>query len=134
MDIREIRKCNLKRLIGDDTHAVFAERAGMNTSHVSQILNGKSNIGNNLARKIEANLGLTAYMLDEDGALKRTTINVEVLSKCIAGSREAARVVGRSSDHAFIAKLAASAYALYDDSGVLIDFEQAANLAALDSD
>lgn len=55
MDIYEIRKHNLVKLIGDQRKGSCAERWGMAPAHLSQILSDKTakNLGDDVARRIE---------------------------------------------------------------------------------
>jgi phage repressor protein C with HTH and peptisase S24 domain len=60
MDIYEIRKLNLIKLIGKQKKASCAERWGMSPAHLSQILSNKTakNLGDDVARRIEEVEGL----------------------------------------------------------------------------
>lgn len=55
MDIYEIRKHNLVKLIGNQRKGLCAERWGMAPAHLSQILSDKTakNLGDDVARRIE---------------------------------------------------------------------------------
>lgn len=55
MDIYEIRKHNLIKLIGSQRKAACAERWSMSPAHLSQILSEKTskNLGDEVARRIE---------------------------------------------------------------------------------
>lgn len=60
MDIYEIRKHNLVKLIGNQRKGSCAERWGMAPAHLSQILSNKTakNLGDDVARRIEGIEGL----------------------------------------------------------------------------
>lgn len=60
MDIYEIRKHNLVKLIGNQRKGACAERWGMAPAHLSQILSDKTakNLGDDVARRIEEIEGL----------------------------------------------------------------------------
>lgn len=66
MDIYEIRKTNLVRLIGTQRKGMCAERWGMSPAHLSQILSDKTpkNLGDDVARRIEELQGLPRGWLD----------------------------------------------------------------------
>ncbi|MGH8486479.1 MAG: S24 family peptidase, partial [Pseudomonas sp.] len=66
MNIHDIRKTNLLQLIGNQRKAVCAERWGINPAHLSQILSHKTekNLGDEVARRIEAAEGLAAGWMD----------------------------------------------------------------------
>jgi len=68
MDIKSIRKANLRRLIDEQAGGVisrFARHVGTDESYISQILSEKTrgNVGSKLARQIENAYGL------EDGSM-----------------------------------------------------------------
>ena len=66
MDITEIRRANLKRLVdASSNQREFADKAGLAPAYVSQMVNGTRNIGEKTARKIEAAIGLDAGRLDD---------------------------------------------------------------------
>lgn len=67
MDIREIRRLNLLHLsAGYGTKTEFADALGISKSFLSQILSEKNprGVANQLARKLEAALGLDVNSLD----------------------------------------------------------------------
>ncbi|MGU9749278.1 S24 family peptidase, partial [Pseudomonas aeruginosa] len=66
MDIYEIRKQNLIRLIGSQRKSACAERWEMSPAHLSQILSDKTkkNLGDDVARRIEALQGLARGWMD----------------------------------------------------------------------
>ncbi|WP_414157427.1 helix-turn-helix transcriptional regulator [Pseudomonas sp. BNK-15] len=66
MDIYEIRKHNLVKLIGNQRKGSCAERWGMAPAHLSQILSDKTakNLGDDVARRIEEVEGLTRGWFD----------------------------------------------------------------------
>ncbi|MGH8562739.1 MAG: helix-turn-helix domain-containing protein [Gammaproteobacteria bacterium] len=62
----DIRVQNLRRLISEyGQQRLLADAAGMNPSHLSQILTGRRGLGENLARRIEETLGLPHLWLDQ---------------------------------------------------------------------
>lgn len=67
MDIHEIRKTNLVRLIGDRRKGLCAEKWEMSPAHLSQILSDKTtkNLGDDVARRIEDREGLARGWLDQ---------------------------------------------------------------------
>lgn len=66
MDIYEIRKHNLVKLIGSQRKGSCAERWGMAPAHLSQILSDKTakNLGDDVARRIESIEGLPRGWFD----------------------------------------------------------------------
>ena len=66
MDIYEIRKQNLVKLIGSQRKGSCAERWGMAPAHLSQILSDKTakNLGDDVARRIEGIEGLPRGWFD----------------------------------------------------------------------
>ncbi|WP_336202810.1 S24 family peptidase [Pseudomonas guariconensis] len=66
MDIYEIRKHNLVKLIGNQRKGSCAERWGMAPAHLSQILSDKTakNLGDDVARRIESIEGLPRGWFD----------------------------------------------------------------------
>ncbi|MEQ0999427.1 phage repressor protein, partial [Pseudomonas aeruginosa] len=66
MDIYQIRKQNLIQLIGGQRKSACAERWEMSPAHLSQILSDKTrkNLGDDVARRIEALEGLPRGWLD----------------------------------------------------------------------
>lgn len=66
MDIFEIRKANLIRLIGSRRKGACAEKWEMAPAHLSQVLSNKTakNLGEDVARRIEQKEGLAHGWLD----------------------------------------------------------------------
>lgn len=66
MDIYEIRKHNLIKLIGSQRKAACAERWSMSPAHLSQILSEKTskNLGDEVARRIEVSEKLPRGWID----------------------------------------------------------------------
>ncbi|MCW2272154.1 helix-turn-helix transcriptional regulator [Pseudomonas sp. JUb96] len=66
MNIHDIRKTNLLRLIGVQRKATCAGRWGISPAHLSQILSQKTekNLGDEVARRIEAAEGLAPGWMD----------------------------------------------------------------------
>jgi len=80
MDIYEIRKHNLVRLIGSQRKGSCAERWGMAPAHLSQILSDKTakNLGDDVARRIEGIEGLPRGWFDSitlDDAIPNSNLN-----------------------------------------------------------
>lgn len=69
-----IRAANLDRAIGSPGKhgriADFARAHNLNPAYISHVLNGRKNLGEDLARVYEEMLGLPKYGLDEDGSEK----------------------------------------------------------------
>ena len=67
MTIHDIRRHNLRALIGTMKIAQFARLTGTNPDYLSQILSTKTkaNVGSNLARQIETHQGLPKGWMDE---------------------------------------------------------------------
>lgn len=57
MDIRQLRVGALRRLIGADSLKDFAEEHDLDSSYLSQILNGHRNLGEKAARNMEEKIG-----------------------------------------------------------------------------
>lgn len=57
MDIPKLRVDALRRLIGADSLKDFAERNDLDSSYLSQILNGHRNLGEKAARNMEEKIG-----------------------------------------------------------------------------
>jgi transcriptional regulator with XRE-family HTH domain len=65
MDAKAIRLANLRLLMTPyKKKAHFARRAGMDPSHLGQILSGRRKIGDDLPRNIERQLGLETGWMD----------------------------------------------------------------------
>ena len=63
--IKELRRERLKTLMGGRTQAAVAEELdGVSASYLWQLLSGKRNIGDKVARKIERSLGVPEGYLD----------------------------------------------------------------------
>jgi phage repressor protein C with HTH and peptisase S24 domain len=58
MDIKELRKRALAKLIGDQRTKDFADTHDLDPSYLSQILNGHRGMGEKAARKMEIKIGL----------------------------------------------------------------------------
>lgn len=73
MDIYEIRKHNLVKLIGNQRKGSCAERWGMAPAHLSQILSNKTakNLGDDVARRIEGIEGLPRGWFDTMAAVEQ---------------------------------------------------------------
>jgi len=69
MDVKQIRKANLHRLIAEaGTTSELVRRTGTNPSYLSQIVgpNGKRDVGDHLARELEGKLGKPYGWMDHD--------------------------------------------------------------------
>jgi hypothetical protein len=65
MDITEIRRANLARLVNQaGTQRKLAEQTDSDALHVSQMMTGRRNMGDKVARRIEAKLGLPHGWMD----------------------------------------------------------------------
>lgn len=60
MNIYELRLETLKKVIGNDKASEFCQKYNISPSFISQILNGKRNIGDTAALSLEQDLGLPA--------------------------------------------------------------------------
>lgn len=135
----DIRRSNVRQLVASVGHGrqnVLAEKADMPPALVSQVLNGTRNIGEKLARKIETRLGLETYALDvplgsDPQERELLKIDAEVLAEIISGTQKAARLVGLDWRVDQVAKMAASLYALWQATGEMPNFEQAARIESL---
>ncbi len=79
MDIYEIRKHNLVKLIGNQRKGSCAERWGMAPAHLSQILSNKTakNLGDDVARRIEGIEGLPRGWFDTMAAGEQALSDVD---------------------------------------------------------
>lgn len=82
MDIRDIRRRRLKQLIAQKksdgevkNNADFARRHQIDTSYLSQILNGHRKIGEQAARKLEGQIGLSHGHLDGDDPIAGLSVH-----------------------------------------------------------
>lgn len=65
LNIRTIRKSNLLAQIARfDSQRAFADRAGLVPTHVSQMVTGRRNMGDEVARRIERKLALPEGYMD----------------------------------------------------------------------
>lgn len=65
MDIKEVRRVNLQRLIADyESQQALADAVDLTPAVFSQIINKRRNMGEKMARKVEARLGLVNGWLD----------------------------------------------------------------------
>lgn len=65
MDVREVRRENLRKLNGCfESQRLFADAADVSESVAYQILSGRRNIGEKLARKLEGKLKIPSGWLD----------------------------------------------------------------------
>jgi hypothetical protein len=63
--MREIRRANLCLLLESwPTQKAFAEASGLAAGHVSQMVNGTREVGENVARRIESSRGLQSGWMD----------------------------------------------------------------------
>lgn len=63
MNITELRKAALARLIGGKKNKEFADMYELDASYISQILNGHRPMGEKAARNLEVKIGLKAGTL-----------------------------------------------------------------------
>lgn len=80
--VREIRRDNLQRLLaGYRFQRQFAEATGLAAAHVSQMVNGTRDMGEDVARRVEKALGLPANWMDrvEGSAPESLVIDLEQL-------------------------------------------------------
>ena len=93
MDIFEIRKANLIRLIGSRRKGACADKWEMAPAHLSQVLSNKTakNLGEDVARRIEQKEGLPHGWLD--------TLQGEQPTKrpAVAGEKQAVEAVGEQA-------------------------------------
>jgi len=85
MDIREIRRENLRRLVEKfGTKAKFGRHYDVDATYLSQILNGHRNLGEKAARKLEKSLNLNEFELDklegDDADISATTFGIPDVS------------------------------------------------------
>lgn len=68
VDIKQIRRKNMLALIGNGKRAEFARKVGTDPAYISQILSTKTkaDIGDSLARMIEAAFGLPHGWMDRE--------------------------------------------------------------------
>lgn len=94
MDISEIRRLNLLRLIGDQTITSFAERVGVAPAYLSQIKNQADGrgMGSRTARRIEDALGLPHGSIDHEqgDSLGELQEAIELLKSLSEGTRRVA--------------------------------------------
>lgn len=71
MDVKQIRKFHLAGLVDEHSGVDVAEKAGTAEAYLSQILgpSGKANVGDNLARRLEAAYGLERGEMDRIDSL-----------------------------------------------------------------
>lgn len=102
MDIYEIRKHNLVKLIGSQRKGACAERWEMSAAHLSQILSDKTvkNLGDDVARRIEVIEGLPRGWFDsipddtqelETGPASAAELVKQMLAKSGKGLSDATR-------------------------------------------
>jgi len=64
-NVKETRRDHVRRLVdGYPSQRQFAEALGLSAAHVSQMLTGVREVGSQVARRIEAALGLAEGFLD----------------------------------------------------------------------
>lgn len=131
MDVRDVRRKNILKLIGNNSQRAWAESVGMLPAHVNQVIKGRRNVGYKLARKIEATLGMDDLALDNTGFGKSSTVNPVVLASILEEVQFAVSHVGLDWSLEQIARLTASLYALYEKTGEMPIVEQAIQLESL---
>lgn len=78
MEIAEIRRSNLRRLVGRyESQLAFAEHAKLGVQYLNQLLSSHRNMGEKTARKIETALKLDLGWLDgrDDKAQEKTGLS-----------------------------------------------------------
>jgi hypothetical protein len=99
MDVRQARTENLETLLRRyPSLRVFAERTELASSHVSQMKNGVRRMGDEVARRIEAQLGLPHGWMDhphgtEDDTPVATTIPSSLDQRLLQTSPRARRAL-----------------------------------------
>lgn len=131
MDVRDTRRENLLKLIGNNSQRAWAASVGMQPAHVNQILKQKRNIGYKLARKIEAKLGLDDCWLDRRVSIRSAVVDPIALATIISSVQNAVDRVGLAWSVDQVSRLSANLYALYEQTGEMPNVEQAAQLEAL---
>lgn len=134
MDIREIRRLNLESIIGEEKRVDFAERAGMNPSHLSQVISGTRKIGDKLARRIERNIMLKPYYLDTQKTGDDSDIDTEALVSIICDVFAALKATGRVWGTERAVRLSVSLYKIYMVTGDRPDARMAIQLQGMLSD
>ena len=97
MDISKVRQIKLKELIASyGSQAKLADKLeGVNPGFISQLVTGSRNMGEKLARKIESQLGLSAFYFDVCGetAIYNTALNIQVLIDSIQAVEDAIEIM-----------------------------------------
>lgn len=98
MDIYEIRKLNLIKLIGSQRKGSCAERWGMAPAHLSQILSDKTakNLDDDVARRIEGIEGLPRGWFDAVTPGEHTQVGVEVADSKLSAADLVKQMLARS--------------------------------------
>lgn len=132
MDVREARRLNIKRLMGDSTQVEFGARVGLSKSHVNQVLSGRAKVGTALARRLEDTLDLERFALDADPtANERNVIDPVALSQIMDRLYKAIESIGLKQPDKTTAQQIARLYAVYVETGAMPDVEQMVRLEAL---
>lgn len=134
VDIREIRRINLESIIGEEKRVDFAERAGLNPSQLSQVLSGTRNIGDKLARRIERNIMLKPYALDQQVNSGSGEIDADALVSLICDVNAALKATGRVWSIERAVRLSVDLYTIYATTGEMPDVRMAIQLQGLMSD
>ena len=98
MDIYEIRKHNLVKLIGSQRKGSCAERWGMAPAHLSQILSDKTakNLGDDVARRIEEVEGLPRGWFDSIPASDDRQPQVEAVESKLSAAELVKQMLAKS--------------------------------------
>ncbi|MFJ4397447.1 helix-turn-helix transcriptional regulator [Pseudomonas sp. NPDC089396] len=98
MDIYEIRKHNLVKLIGSQRKGSCAERWGMAPAHLSQILSDKTakNLGDDVARRIEEVEGLPRGWFDSIPASDDLQPQVEAVDSKLSAAELVKQMLAKS--------------------------------------
>lgn len=90
MDISEIRKQNLRRIIDNaiskglaKNDAEYCKKKDLEPSYISQLVNGHRNIGERSARNLEKKMGLNAGVLDQSLNTNQLDNNINLSQKIL---------------------------------------------------
>ncbi|WP_332604746.1 LexA family protein [Acinetobacter sp. ESBL14] len=90
MEISEIRKLNLRRVINEaisngfaKNDAEYCKKKDLEPSYVSQLINGHRNIGERSARNLERKMGLENHDLDKIFSLNQLDNNISLSKKIL---------------------------------------------------
>lgn len=128
MNTKDIRRENLKRLIAErfgGSKSSFGRELGRTSAQISQWLSeGKSssrNLGDQVAREIEAKLGLEENWLDIDRGTSKD-IDQYLLTRCILSAKKVLLESGTKPSEEEVARVAAIVYSEVKDEKGDSDF------------